>query len=75
LRYRGVTVSLARFMAVTMIVVFKIFEDVTDIEEGVSVETDVHESRLHTGKDACDFAFVDASDEGEFLFALDVDFD
>jgi len=62
-------------MSVTMIVVFKIFENVADIEERVTIETDVHERRLHAGKDACDFAFIDAANESKFLFALDVDFD
>jgi hypothetical protein len=70
-----VAVSVAGLMAVTMIVVFKIFEDVTNVEEGVTVETDVDESRLHTRKDAGDFTFVDAADEGEFFFALDVNLD
>jgi len=57
-----------------MIVIFKIFENVANVEESVAIETDVNESGLHAGKDASDFAFVDAADEGEFLFALDVDF-
>ena len=58
-----------------VIVVLEIFEDVADIEEGVAVKTDVHEGRLHTGKDAGDFSFVDAADQREFFLALDVDFD
>src|SRR6266436_3214202 len=58
-----------------VIVVLEIFENVTDIEEGVAVKTDVHEGRLHSGKDASDFSFVDAADQREFFLALDVDFD
>jgi len=58
-----------------VIVVFEIFENVADVEEGVTVQADVHESGLHAGKDAGDFSFVDAADEREFLFALDVNFD
>src|SRR2546425_10437629 len=42
-----------------VIVVLEIFENVTDIEEGVAVKTDVHEGRLHARKDASDFSFVE----------------
>ena len=58
-----------------VVVVLQVFENITHVEEGVAVEANVHESRLHAGKDAGDFSFVDAADEGEFFFALDVDFD
>jgi hypothetical protein len=58
-----------------MIVIFQVFEDVADVEESVAIEPNVHEGRLHTGKDAGNFAFVDAADEREFFFALDVNFD
>jgi hypothetical protein len=58
-----------------VIVVLKIFEDVTDVQEGVAVETNVHEGGLHAGEDACDSSFVDAADEREFFFPLDVNFD
>jgi hypothetical protein len=68
-------IAVTRFRAMAMIVVFEIFEDIAYVEEGVAVETDIHKSRLHTRKDAGNFAFVDATDESEFFFALDVDFD
>jgi hypothetical protein len=58
-----------------VIVVFEVLEDVTDVQEGVAVETNVHEGGLHAGEDACDSSFVDAADEREFFFPLDVDFD
>ena len=57
------------------VVVFEIFENVADVQERVAVETDVHEGGLHAGKDAGDFSFVDAADQRELFFALDVDFD
>jgi hypothetical protein len=60
---------------VPVIVVFEIFEDVADVEESIAVKTDVHERGLHAGEDAGDFAFVNAADEGELFFALDVNFD
>jgi hypothetical protein len=66
---RGVGVRVA------VIVVFEIFEDIADVEEGIAIEADIHERRLHAGEDAGDFAFVDAADEGELFFALDVNFD
>jgi hypothetical protein len=62
-------------VGVHWIIVFQIFENVADIQERVAVETDVDESGLHTGKDAGDFSFVDAADQCELFFALDVDFD
>ena len=58
-----------------LIVVFEIFEYVADVEERVAVQADVNEGGLHARQDASDFAFVNAADEGEFFFALDVDFD
>ena len=66
---------MAIVVAMAVIVVFQIFENITDIEEGVAVEADIHESGLHARKDAGNSAFVDAADEGELFFALDVDFD
>jgi hypothetical protein len=60
---------------IAVVVVFKIFEDVADVQEGIAIEADVHESGLHTREDAGDSAFVDAADEGELFFALDVNFD
>src|SRR5260370_19813208 len=62
-------------MRLPMIVVLEVFENVADVEESVAIEANVHESGLHTGEDAGDSSFVDAADEGEFLFALDVNFD
>jgi len=57
------------------IIVFEVFETSLDVEKGVAVKTNVHEGGLHAGKDAGDFSFVDAADEREFFFPLDVDFD
>jgi len=62
-------------VTMAVIIVFQIFKNITDIEEGIAVEADIHESGLHARKDASDSAFVDATDEGELFFALDVDFD
>jgi len=58
-----------------VIVVLEVFENVADVEEGVAVETNIDESRLHAGEDAGDFSFVDTADEREFFFPLDVNFD
>jgi hypothetical protein len=60
---------------VTMIVVFEVFEDIADIQKGVAVQADVDESRLHARENASNLAFVDAADERELFFTLDVDFD
>jgi energy-coupling factor transporter transmembrane protein EcfT len=72
LRWR-VAVRIAVAMAV--IVILKIFENVADVQEGVTVETDIDEGGLHSGEDAGDAAFVDATDQREFFFALDINFD
>jgi len=58
-----------------VIIVFQIFEHVADVEECIAIEADVNESGLHAGEDAGDSAFVDAANEGELFFALDVNFD
>jgi uncharacterized MnhB-related membrane protein len=63
------------FVPVAVIVVFEVLEDVAHVEKRVAVQADIHESGLHAGKDASNFSFVDAADEGEFFFALDVNFD
>src|SRR6266567_4772646 len=70
-RRRGLMV----LMRLPVIVVLEVFENVADVEESVAIEANVHESGLHTGEDAGDSSFVDAADEGEFFFALDVNFD
>src|SRR5579859_1502411 len=62
-------------MAVVMIVVFEIFEDVADVQERVAVQSDIDERRLHTGEHAGDPALIDAADQRELFFALDVNFD
>jgi len=62
-------------IVVTVVIAFEIFENVTDVEKRVAIQADVHESGLHTRENASDSSFVDAADEGEFFFALDVDFD
>ncbi len=69
------TVAMGITMPMAVIVVFEIFENVADVQESVAVETDIDERGLHTGKDARDAAFVDATDEREFFFALDINFD
>jgi hypothetical protein len=58
-----------------VLVVLQVFENIANVEEGIAIETDVHESRLHPGKDAGDFSLVDTADQREFFFAFDVDFD
>ena len=62
-------------MRIAVVIVFEIFEDVADVQEGIAVEADIDESGLHAGEDAGDSAFVNAADEGELFFALDVNFD
>src|SRR5439155_599180 len=67
--------SLRLLVRVPVIVVFEIFENIADIQESVAIQTDVHESGLHAWQNAGNFSFVDAADESELFFPLDVDFD
>lgn len=64
-----------RRFSVSVIVIFQIFENVADVQEGVSIQADVHECGLHSWQDSRYFSFVDAADERKFLLALNVDFD
>jgi hypothetical protein len=62
-------------MGMPVIVILEVFENVADIKEGIAIKTDIDERGLHAGEDAGDSAFVDAADEGELFFTLDVNFD
>jgi NADH:ubiquinone oxidoreductase subunit 6 (subunit J) len=72
-RSRGMAVRIP--MPMTVIVIFEIFEDVADVQEGVAIQADVDEGGLHAWKDAGDAAFVNTPDQREFLFALNINFD
>jgi hypothetical protein len=58
-----------------VLVILEVFEDVAHVEKRIAVQPDVHESRLHAGEDACNFSFVNAADESELFFPLDVNLD
>jgi len=75
-RRRGtfMTVVTVAMIVVTVVVAFEIFENVADVEKCVAVQADIHESGLHARQNACNFSFVNTADEGEFFFALDVNF-
>ena len=60
---------------VAVIVIFEIFENVADVKKRVAIEADIDERGLHTGEDASDAALVDATNQRELFFALDVNFD
>jgi hypothetical protein len=64
-----------RVMRVSVVVIFQIFENVADVEESIAVEADLDKRRLHAREDSRDLAFVNASDECELFFALDVNLD
>ena len=57
------------------LILFQVFEEVGDVEEGVAVEPDVYKRRLHPGQDPGDAAFVNAADQPKLFFPLNVDFD
>jgi hypothetical protein len=64
-----------RSVAMIVIVIFQIFEDIADIQKRVAIQPDIYERRLHTGEHAGYAALVDAADQRELFFALDVNFD
>src|SRR5689334_16739374 len=45
-----------------VVVIFLVFQKIADVEEGVAIQPDVYEGRLHAGKHACYTAFVDTAD-------------
>jgi hypothetical protein len=70
---RGHSVRLG--LPMTVLVIFKIFENVADVQEGVAVKPDVHERGLHARKHPRNSAFVDTANQRELFFALDVNLD
>jgi hypothetical protein len=71
-RLRG---ACRNIVGVAVVVVLEIFKNVADIQKSVAIEANFDERRLHSGKNAGDFSFVDAAYEGELFFALDVNLD
>jgi hypothetical protein len=45
-----------------VVVVLEMFQKIADVQEGVAIEADIHEGRLHAGKNPGDAAFVETSD-------------
>jgi hypothetical protein len=52
---------------------FELFEVVGDVEEGVALEPDVYERRLHAGQHAGNATLVDAAGQSDFLLAFNVE--
>ena len=50
-------------------------DDLSDVEEGVALEADVDEGRLHAGQDLRDPPLVDVADDAALILALDEDLD
>ena len=44
-----------------VVVLFQVFQEIADVQEGIAIEANIDEGRLHTGEDSCDAAFVEAS--------------
>jgi hypothetical protein len=45
-----------------VIVFLEMFQKIADVQEGVAIEADIHEGRLHAGKNPGNSAFVKTSD-------------
>ena len=56
-----------------LVVLFVVFEKVGNVKEGVAVQPDIDECRLHAGQHAGDSSFVNAASERIFVLALMID--
>jgi hypothetical protein len=45
-----------------MVVLFQVFEEIADVQEGVTIQADVHERGLHPGEDPGHTSFVETAD-------------
>ena len=45
-----------------VVVILEMFQEIADVQEGVAIEADIHEGRLHSRKNACDPTLVETSD-------------
>ena len=45
-----------------VVVLLEMFQKIADVQEGVAIEADIHEGRLHARKNSGDAAFVKTSD-------------
>jgi hypothetical protein len=58
-----------------LVVIFLVLEkEIRNVEEGVSLQSDVHESRLHPGKHPADAAFIDPAHQPHVRIALKIHF-
>ena len=53
------------------VVILELVDDVGDVKEGIAVEPEVDEGRLHAGQDLGYAAFVDVPDDRPLSRALD----
>ena len=56
------------------VVLLGVFVEIGNVEEGVTIEADVHEGRLHAGQDPADPPFINPADQPRLRVALEVDF-
>lgn len=69
-----IAVRLARGQGNVLFTVFLFFCKVCDVEERIAFQAYIDKGRLHAGKDAGNFAFVNRAGKGVFVLALVVDF-
>jgi hypothetical protein len=50
------------------------FKEISDVEEGVALQANVHKTGLHAGKDARDATVVNGAGERVLILALVIDF-
>jgi hypothetical protein len=56
------------------IVLLAVLKEIGNVKKRITLQSNVHESGLHSGKDARNTAFVNAAREGIFFFTLVVNF-
>jgi hypothetical protein len=57
----GLRLAELRFRRGHVVLVFEMFQKIADVQEGVAIEANVNEGRLHTRKNSGDSAFVKTS--------------
>jgi hypothetical protein len=54
--------DLSFYRSNNVVVVFEIFQEIADVQEGIAIQADIYEGRLHAGKHARNTAFVNTPD-------------
>jgi hypothetical protein len=57
------------------VIFFDPFQEIRDVQKGISLQPDIYEGRLHPGQNTRDSTLADAPGQTMFLFALEIHLD